>query len=112
MIVVLTGGTGGAKLIEGLAAEVDPAELTIVCNTGDDCVLHGLYISPDIDTIIYTLAGLIDDAKGWGIKGDTFTTLEQLGSWAPTPGSSWGIRTSRRISGGPGYFPKESGFPR
>ncbi len=79
MIVVLTGGTGGAKLIEGLAAEVDPAELTIICNTGDDCVLHGLHISPDIDTTIYTLAGLIDDAKGWGIKGDTFTTLEQLG---------------------------------
>ena len=79
MIVVLTGGTGGAKLIEGLAAEVDPAELTIICNTGDDCVLHGLHISPDIDTIMYTLTGLIDDARGWGIKGDTFTTLEQLG---------------------------------
>jgi LPPG:FO 2-phospho-L-lactate transferase len=79
MIVVLTGGTGGAKLIEGLAAEIDPAELTIICNTGDDCVFHGLHISPDIDTVIYTLAGLIDDAKGWGIKGDTFTTLEQLG---------------------------------
>ncbi len=79
MIVVLTGGTGGAKLIEGLAAEVDPVELTIICNTGDDCVFHGLHISPDIDTIIYTLAGLIDDAKGWGIKGDTFRLLEQLG---------------------------------
>jgi LPPG:FO 2-phospho-L-lactate transferase len=79
MIVVLTGGTGGAKLIEGLAAEINPAELTIICNTGDDCVLHGLHISPDIDTITYTLAGLIDDTKGWGIKGDTFTTLEQLG---------------------------------
>jgi LPPG:FO 2-phospho-L-lactate transferase len=79
MIVVLTGGTGGAKLIEGLAAEIDPAELTIICNTGDDCVFHGLHISPDIDTVTYTLAGLIDDAKGWGIKGDTFTTLEQLG---------------------------------
>jgi LPPG:FO 2-phospho-L-lactate transferase len=79
MIVVLTGGTGGAKLIEGLAAEVESAELTIICNTGDDCVFHGLHISPDIDTVTYTLAGLIDDAKGWGIKGDTFTTLEQLG---------------------------------
>ncbi|MBI1997600.1 MAG: 2-phospho-L-lactate transferase [Deltaproteobacteria bacterium] len=79
MIVVLTGGTGGAKLIDGLAAEIDPAELTIICNTGDDCIFHGLHISPDIDTVAYTLAGLIDDAKGWGIKGDTFTTLEQLG---------------------------------
>ena len=79
MIVVLTGGTGGAKLIEGLAAEIDPAELTIICNTGDDCVFHGLHISPDIDTVAYTLAGLIDHAKGWGIKDDTSTTLEQLG---------------------------------
>lgn len=79
MIVILSGGTGGAKLIEGLAAEVDPAELTIICNTGDDCFFHGLHISPDIDTIIYTLAGMSDAQKGWGIKGDTFTVLEQLG---------------------------------
>jgi LPPG:FO 2-phospho-L-lactate transferase len=78
MIVVLTGGTGGAKLIEGLAAEIDPTELTIICNTGDDCVFHGLNISPDIDTITYTLAGLSDDEKGWGIRDDTFVALEQL----------------------------------
>ena len=57
---------------------IDPADLTIVCNTGDDCIFHGLYISPDIDTIIYTLAGLNDAEKGWGIKGDTFAALEQL----------------------------------
>src|SRR6185503_12149206 len=78
MIVVLTGGTGGAKLIEGLAAEIAPADLTIICNTGDDCVFHGLNISPDVDTITYTLAGIADTSKGWGIKGDTFTLLEQL----------------------------------
>lgn len=78
MIVVLSGGTGGAKLIEGLAAEIDPSELTIICNTGDDCVFHGLNISPDVDTILYTLAGLADTEKGWGLQGDTFTTLEQL----------------------------------
>ncbi len=78
MIVVLTGGTGGAKLIEGLAAVMNPADLTIVCNTGDDCIFHGLHISPDIDTIIYTLAGVNDVDKGWGIKNDTFITLEQL----------------------------------
>ena len=78
MIVVLTGGTGGAKLIEGLAAEIDPAELTIIGNTGDDCVFHGLNISPDIDTIIYTLAGLVDSTKGWGIQEDTFSVLNQL----------------------------------
>jgi LPPG:FO 2-phospho-L-lactate transferase len=78
MIVALTGGTGGAKLIEGLAAEIDPADLTIICNTGDDAIFHGLYVSPDIDTITYTLAGLIDTAKGWGIKDETFNALDQL----------------------------------
>jgi len=78
MIVALTGGTGGAKLVEGLVGEIDPAELEIICNTGDDAVFHGLYVSPDIDTITYTLAGLSDPAKGWGIKDDTFAALEQL----------------------------------
>lgn len=78
MIVALTGGTGGAKLVEGLAAELDPAELTIICNTGDDAILHGLYVSPDIDTMTYTLAGLSDPGKGWGIAGDTCIVLEQL----------------------------------
>ncbi|HWH79848.1 MAG TPA: 2-phospho-L-lactate transferase CofD family protein, partial [Candidatus Binatus sp.] len=78
MIVALTGGTGGAKLVEGLAAEIDPTELTIICNTGDDAIFHGLHVAPDIDTITYTLAGLIDPIKGWGITDDTFTALEQL----------------------------------
>ncbi|HEY6366019.1 MAG TPA: 2-phospho-L-lactate transferase [Candidatus Binatia bacterium] len=78
MLVALTGGTGGAKLIEGLSHEVDSAELTIVCNTADDFVLHGLNISPDLDTIMYTLAGMSDSAKGWGVHDDTFTVLHQL----------------------------------
>jgi LPPG:FO 2-phospho-L-lactate transferase len=50
----------------------------VICNTGDDAILHGLYVSPDIDTITYTLAGLSDPSKGWGIAGDTFAVLEQL----------------------------------
>lgn len=79
MILALTGGSGGAKLIEGLAAELDPDELTIVCNTADDTVIHGLYVSPDLDTITYTLAGLIDPDQGWGLKNDTFAALQQLG---------------------------------
>ena len=79
MILALTGGTGGAKLIEGLAAELDPDELTIVCNTADDTVVHGLYVSPDLDTITYTLAGLIDPDQGWGVRNDTFAVLQQLG---------------------------------
>jgi LPPG:FO 2-phospho-L-lactate transferase len=78
MLVVLTGGTGGAKLIEGLAAEIDPAELTIICNTADDAIFYGLYVAPDIDTITYTLAGLSDVEKGWGLEADTFVVLQHL----------------------------------
>jgi len=78
MIVLLTGGTGGAKLVQGIHAEVQPEEVVIICNTGDDSVVHGLQISPDIDTIMYTLAGRIDPAKGWGLANDTFVVLEEL----------------------------------
>lgn len=78
MIAALTGGTGGAKLVEGLASVLDPAELTIICNTGDDAIFNGLYVAPDIDTIIYALAGLIDREKGWGIGGESFVVLQQL----------------------------------
>jgi LPPG:FO 2-phospho-L-lactate transferase len=78
MLVALTGGTGGAKLIEGLSYEVDVQELTVICNTADDFVLHGLNISTDLDTIMYTLAGMSDRAKGWGIRDDTFRVLAQL----------------------------------
>jgi LPPG:FO 2-phospho-L-lactate transferase len=86
MLVVLTGGTGGAKLIHGLSLEISPEELCIVCNTGDDFVLHGLHISPDLDTIAYTLGGVADTEKGWGIQGDTFAALEWLEKYG---GESW-----------------------
>jgi len=86
MLAVLTGGTGGAKLIQGLSLETDPAELVIICSTADDFVFHGLHISPDLDTITYTLAGVADTERGWGIKGDTFATLEWIGKYG---GESW-----------------------
>jgi LPPG:FO 2-phospho-L-lactate transferase len=86
MLTVLTGGTGGAKLVQGLSHEINPQELVIVCNTGDDFVLHGLNISPDLDTIAYTLADVADTEKGWGIKEDTFVTLEWLEKYG---GESW-----------------------
>ena len=79
MLAILTGGTGGAKLVHGLSLEADPHDLIIICNTADDLVLHGLHISPDLDTITYTLAGISDAEKGWGIRDDTFRTLEWLG---------------------------------
>ena len=78
MIVLLTGGTGGAKLVLGFHEETAPEDLLVVCNTADDSVVHGLHVSPDVDTIVYTLAGVIDPAKGWGIRDDTFTVLDQL----------------------------------
>lgn len=78
MITTLAGGVGAAKLIDGLSSIVPPEELTIIVNTGDDCEFYGLHVSPDIDIITYTLAGLVDEEKGWGIKNDTFNCLEML----------------------------------
>ncbi|KAE8765481.1 2-phospho-L-lactate transferase [Georgenia thermotolerans] len=76
-VTLLSGGGGGAKLAEGLARAVE--DLTVVANTGDDAVIYGLSISPDLDTVMYTLAGMIDTEKGWGVDGDTFATLGALG---------------------------------
>src|SRR6185369_14863157 len=78
MITVLTGGTGGAKFIDGLRRIVPPEELTIVVNTGDDHPWWGLYVSPDIDSIIYVLSGLLSAERGWGVRGDTFHCLQQM----------------------------------
>jgi LPPG:FO 2-phospho-L-lactate transferase len=77
MIVALAGGVGGAKLAEGLAHCVGP-ELTVIVNTGDDFEHLGLHISPDLDTVMYTLAGIANPATGWGIAGETWNTLKQV----------------------------------
>jgi LPPG:FO 2-phospho-L-lactate transferase len=79
MITVLTGGTGGAKFVDGLRQIVRPEELTIIVNTGDDLLWWGLYVSPDLDSIIYVLAGKLSQERGWGIKGDTFFCLQAMG---------------------------------
>lgn len=78
MIVVLSGGVGAGKLLEGLKVVTDPSELFIIVNTGDDREFFGLHVSPDVDIITYTLAGIVDQEHRWGIQGDTFTTLEWL----------------------------------
>lgn len=79
MITVLTGGTGGAKFVDGLR-QIMPAEnLAIIVNTGDDLMWWGLYVSPDIDSITYVLAGLLSRERGWGVKGDTFFCLQAMG---------------------------------
>lgn len=78
MITVLAGGTGAAKFIRGLIEIVPQDELTIIVNTSDDDWIYGLYVSPDLDTIMYLLAGLLDEERGWGIKGDTFNALRAM----------------------------------
>ena len=79
MITVLTGGTGGAKFVDGLRQIVRPEELTIIVNTGDDLMWWGLYVSPDLDSITYLLAGKLSPERGWGVKGDTFFCLNAMG---------------------------------
>jgi LPPG:FO 2-phospho-L-lactate transferase len=77
-ITALAGGVGAARFLTGLAKIVNPEDLTVIVNTGDDIELHGLHISPDIDIVTYTLAGIVDEMTGWGIKGDTFQALGML----------------------------------
>ena len=77
-MTLLAGGTGAAKLVDGLSREIDRSGLTLICNTGDDIELYGLHVSPDIDTLLYTLAGMNDWGKGWGIAGDSFYFLQSL----------------------------------
>ncbi len=79
MIVALAGGTGAAKLLRGLARVTDPARLSVVVNTGDDLEWWGLHVSPDLDSVTYALAGLLDASRGWGLRDDTFRCLEAMG---------------------------------
>ncbi|HEY5251994.1 MAG TPA: 2-phospho-L-lactate transferase [Acidimicrobiales bacterium] len=78
MITALAGGVGAARLLRGLVRIVPRTEVTAVVNTGDDTVLHGLTICPDLDTVTYTLAGMNDDERGWGLAGETWTAMEAL----------------------------------
>jgi LPPG:FO 2-phospho-L-lactate transferase len=77
-ITALAGGVGASKLLLGLYETMDPGLLTVIVNTGDDITLHGLKISPDLDIVTYTLAGLIDPKRGWGYRGESFRMLERL----------------------------------
>lgn len=81
-VTVLAGGVGAARLLRGMVRAVPPTDVTAVVNTGDDTVLHGLSISPDIDTIAYTLAEAIDPERGWGLAGETWRAMEALARYA------------------------------
>src|SRR5712671_5756068 len=80
-IAALAGGVGASKLLLGLYDTMDPRDLTVIVNTGDDITLHGLKISPDLDIVTYTLAGIVDETKGWGYRGETFHALKRLAAF-------------------------------
>jgi LPPG:FO 2-phospho-L-lactate transferase len=89
-IAVVSGGVGAARFLRGLMSAIDPQRITAVVNTGDDTVLHGLSISPDLDTIVYTLAGAIDPERGWGLVDETWRAMAALDRYSSIrpPGSS------------------------
>ncbi|MDA8291988.1 MAG: 2-phospho-L-lactate transferase [Actinomycetota bacterium] len=85
MIAVLAGGVGAARFLAGLVRAVPPEQVTAIVNTGDDTVLHGLHVSPDLDTVTYTLAGAVNPGTGWGLEGETFAAMDALDRYgAPT----------------------------
>jgi LPPG:FO 2-phospho-L-lactate transferase len=86
-IVVLAGGTGGARFLRGVRAAEPGATITAVVNTGDDVTMHGLRICPDLDTVMYTLGGGIDEERGWGRAGESWTVKEELVAYDADP--SW-----------------------
>jgi LPPG:FO 2-phospho-L-lactate transferase len=89
MIAVLCGGVGAARMLRALAEVTDPSETVAIVNTADDTTMHGLAISPDLDTVVYTLAGAIDPDRGWGLAGETWLAMASLNRFEPTrPASS------------------------
>ncbi|HXG77276.1 MAG TPA: 2-phospho-L-lactate transferase [Gaiellaceae bacterium] len=85
-VVLLSGGGGGARFARGLRAVLAPGELTVVGNVGDDVEILGLHVSPDLDSLLYTLSGLIDEERGWGRAGETWNALAALEEWG---GPAW-----------------------
>ena len=85
-ITVLAGGVGGARFLRGLKAAAPEAEITVIGNTGDDISLFGLHVSPDLDTVMYTLGGGINSEQGWGRADETFTVLHELTAYGAGPG--------------------------
>jgi LPPG:FO 2-phospho-L-lactate transferase len=85
-VACLSGGVGGAKLVAGLHDVLEPGELTVIGNVGDDVEVLGMHVSPDLDSVLYALAGLNDEERGWGRAGETWRTLESAKEWG---GEGW-----------------------
>ena len=108
-IVALAGGVGAARFLRGLVRVVEPSCVTVVVNTADDVERHGLWISPDVDSVVYTLAGLHDDSRGWGLRDETWNALSMLSAlgeetWFQLGDRDLGLhvwRTARRRAGAP-----------
>ena len=77
-IAVLCGGVGAARLLTGLVQVASPDDLTAIVNVGDDMELHGLHISPDLDTVVYTVSGQVSTERGWGLEGETWQAMEMV----------------------------------
>ena len=108
-VVLLSGGGGGARFARGLAETLPPGDLIVVGNVGDDLEFLGLHVSPDLDSLLYTLAGLIDAERGWGREGESWNALESVRAWG---GKDWLrlgdldiglhlVRTERLLAGMP-----------
>src|SRR5262249_17268873 len=91
-IVTLAGGVGAAKFIRGLVRRISPELLTAIVNTGDDETFYGLHVSPDLDTVTYTLAEVVEPSQGWGRAGESYVTLAELGRFFGAPWFSLGDR--------------------
>ncbi len=89
MIAAIAGGVGAARMLRGLITAVDPRTLSVVVNTGDDTRFHGLHISPDVDTVVYTTSGAIDPDRGWGLAGETWTAMAALARYASFGAVDW-----------------------
>ncbi|TMK22567.1 MAG: 2-phospho-L-lactate transferase [Actinobacteria bacterium] len=103
MIVVLAGGVGAARFLRGVVRVVDPADVTVIGNTGDDVEMYGVHVSPDLDIVIYTLGGAIDEERGWGLAGDTHRMLEELralgtDAWFTLGDRDYGVCLARTLA--------------
>lgn len=86
-VAVICGGVGAARLLTGLQRVMDPAELVAIGNVGDDLELHGLHVSPDLDTIVYTTSGAVSAERGWGLEGETWQAMASLARYGTPPGA-------------------------
>jgi LPPG:FO 2-phospho-L-lactate transferase len=88
-VVVIAGGVGAARFLRCLFDIIDPKRVTVIVNTADDTVFHGLHVSPDIDTVVYTTSGAIDPERGWGLSGESWTAMGSLARYEPHGAVTW-----------------------